>query len=93
MMPAAMPSSTKVFLPVILPSLKTVATFSGLWCGPSSMASAPTTVPSAIFGSHSDFCASEPPRISALAAARPDDRSGEAVSVRPSSSRIRPSDR
>ena len=42
---AAMPSSTKVFLPVILPPLNgRRRPCPALWCGPSSMASAPTAV-------------------------------------------------
>ena len=92
--PAAMPSSTKTFLPEIFqPSpllVARVATWFGRWCGPSSTARVATSSPVAILVSQASFCASVPPMTMALAAARPVDRIGEAVRVRPVSSRIRP---
>ena len=91
---AAMPSRTKVLTPSRRqPSpfrAAARATFRGAWCAPSSTARVATSSPAAILGSQARFCASEPPRTRALAPARAVASSGEAVSVRPVSSRIRP---
>ena len=91
---AAAPSGMKRFLPVrTKPApvfVAAMATEAGLWCAPSSTASAATASPEAIFGSQAVFCASLPPSIRAEAPTSAEACKGEAASVRPVSSSTRP---
>ena len=86
---AAMPSITKTFSPDNLPPTTSVSTLCGSWCRCSSTASVTMAVPSATLGSQAWFCPALPPSTNADAPVSPDAMSGEAVSVRPSSSSTR----
>ena len=87
---AVWPSTTKALAPLSLKPLpeRTACNLicSGRCLAPSSIASAASSEPSAIFGRWAAFCASLPPRESAEAASTAELRNGDGISVRPISS-------
>ena len=87
---ATWPSTTKALSPLSLKPLpeRTACIFvmSGRCFVPSSIASAASSEPFAIFGRCSDFCAALPPRDKAEAASTAVARNGDGIKVRPISS-------